>query len=77
MVGVSVVVRVVAVVEGGLVVSGVVERGTEVELGGTDVVLKGAVVETGGVEVVVGVAEVVEMSGGQLHLPSDFELTSW
>ena len=80
---VSVVVGVVAAVEGVLVVvawpvvvSGVVERGTDVELGGAEVVVKGAEVETGGVEAVVGAAEVVEMSGGQLHLPSDLELTS-
>ena len=87
-VGVSVAMGVVAVVEGelvvvawpvvvagdaattaepGVAVSGVVERGPD--LGGADVVIKGAVVETGEVETVVGAAEVVEMSGGQLHLP--------
>ena len=43
MAGVSVVVCVVAVVEGGLVVSVVVERGTDVELGGADAVVKDAV----------------------------------
>ena len=97
-VGVSVAMGVVAVVEGelgvvawpvvvagdaattaepGVAVSGVVERGPDVDLGGADVVIKGAVVETGGVEMVHGVAEVVEMSGGQLHcLSLDFELTS-
>ena len=46
------------------------------ELGREDVVKKGVVVETGGIEAVVGAAEVVEISGGQLHLCSDLELTS-